>query len=147
MCGNRTQPFLGVCTSTWVQSEVKAREFPKSNVWKRSTGGHQLRGSLYSMDSSPYFLLSSFGNFNAQSLSKMNPRKPFLRIIFRYIFKAKFSAQTLTLAAKHLQMMPTWGKNIGLEVKFGIGSWLGIFGNYITSMGFAFFPPTQTVGS
>lgn len=81
----------------------------------------------------------SFGSFNAQSFSQTNPRNPFLRIIFRYIFKAKFSAQTLTLAAKHLQMMTTWGANIGLEVKSGKGSWLGIFGNYVTSMGFT--PP------
>lgn len=113
---------------------------------KRNTGSHQLWDLLHSMDSRPYSLLSSFDNFSAQSLSKMNPRKPFLRIIFRYIFKAKFSAQTLTLAAKHLQMIPTWGENIGLEVKFGIGSWLGIFGNYVTSMSFASPPPPTDSG-
>lgn len=142
MCGNRTQPLLGVCTSTWVQSEVTAREFLKSNVG-RGTRAATNCGTCYTVWTAGLIpsLLSSFDNFSAQSLSKMNPRKPFLRIIFRYIFKAKFSAQTLTLAAKHLQMIPTWGENIGLEVKFGIGSWLGIFGNYVTSMSFA-SPPS-----
>lgn len=36
-------------------------------------------------------------------------------------------------------------ENIGLEVESGIGSGLSIYGNYATSMGFAFFLPTQTL--
>ena len=137
-----TEPAPSGCVHIHLSSVgSESQRIPQEQCMKRSTGSHQLRDSLHGMDRSPYLLLSSFGSFNAQSLSQMNPRKPFLRIIFRYIFKAKFSAQTLTLAAKHLQMMPTWGANIGLEVKSGIGSWLSIFGNYVTSMGFTFFPP------
>lgn len=57
---------------------------------------------------------SFLGSFDAQSLSKMNLRKPFLRIIFRYIFKATFSVPSLTLAAKHLKLKPE-GEEKALE--------------------------------
>lgn len=96
------------------------------------------------MSSIPYFSFSFFGSVDAQSLSKMNLRKPFLRIIFRYILKAIFSAPNLTLAAKHLLKVGAGMRGKGFGVKTGIGSWLRIFGNCITSWASHLFFPDRT---
>lgn len=91
-----------------VGSERKRINSPRAMYeeghWQPPTEGLATQYGQQSPLSPSFF---SWQSFNAQSLSQMDPRKPFLRIIFRYIFKAKFSAQTLILAAKHLQMMPT----------------------------------------